>query len=70
MKWLFILLILVLISQVVLYLYSRKLKKDLKDNVVEKYNLKTPKDAWDALANPDIPDKDKAEIRKYYNGEE
>jgi len=70
MKWLFILLILVLLSQVVLYIYSRKLKKDLKDNVVEKYNLKTPKDAWDALANPDIPDKDKTEIRKYYNGEE
>ena len=70
MKWLFILLILVLISQVALYLYSRKLKKDLKDNVVEKYNLKTPKDAWDALADPDIPDDDKGEIRKYYNGEE
>ena len=70
MKWLFIVLTLVLLSQVVLFLYSRKLKKELKDNVIEKYKLKTPKDAWDALANPDIPEEDKKEIQKYYEGKE
>jgi hypothetical protein len=70
MNWLFIILTLVLLSQVVLYIYSRKLKKDLKNNVVEKYNLKTPKDAWNALADPEIPEEDKVEIRKYYHGEE
>jgi hypothetical protein len=70
MSWLFIILTLVLLSQVVLYIYSRKLKKDLKNNVVEKYNLKTPKDAWNALADPEIPEEDKVEIRKYYHGEE
>lgn len=70
MNWIFIILTLVLLSQVVLYIYSRKLKKDLKNNVVEKYNLKTPKDAWNALADPEIPEEDKVEIRKYYHGEE
>ena len=70
MKWLFIVLTLVLLSQVVLFLYSRKLKKELKDNVIEKYKLKTPKDAWDTLANPDIPEEDKKEIQKYYEGKE
>lgn len=70
MKWLLIILTLVLLSQVVLYFYSRKLKKDLKNNVMEKYSLKTPKDAWNALADPEVPEEDKVEIRKYYNGEE
>ena len=70
MNWLFIILTLVLLSQVILYVYSRKLKKELKNNVVEKYNLETPKDAWNALADQEIPEEDKAEIRKYYNGEE
>ena len=70
MNWLFIILTIVLLSQVILFVYSRKLKKDLKNNVVEKYNLKTPKDAWDALADQEIPEEDKAEIRKFYNGEE
>ena len=70
MKWLLVLLIVALISQLVLYIYSRKLKKKFRDNVLEKYNLKTPKDAWDALADPNIPDEDKDEIRKLYHGEE
>ena len=70
MNWLFIILTIVLLSQVILYVYSRKLKRELKNNVMEKYNLKTPKDAWNALADQETPKEDKAEIRKYYNGEE
>jgi hypothetical protein len=68
MMWLAILLILALISQVILFLYSRKIKQELKDSVIEKYDLRTPKDAWEALGNPEIPDEDKKEIQKLYEG--
>ena len=70
MMWFIIILVLVLLSQVSLFLYGRKVKSRLKEGVIEKYQLRTPKDAWDALANPEIPDKDKKEIKKLYEGEE
>jgi hypothetical protein len=67
--WFAIILILALLSQVGLFLYSRKVKKGLKQGVIERYNLRTPKDAWQALANPEIPDEDKKEIKRLYEGE-
>lgn len=70
MMWFAIILILALLTQIGLFFYSRKIKKGLKDGVIEKYKLRTPKDAWDALANPEIPDEDKEEIKKLYEGEE
>ena len=70
MKWLLVILILALASQIGLFLYSRKVKKQIKESVIEKYKLKTPKDAWEALGNPGIPEEDKKEIKKYYEGEE
>ena len=68
--WLVLVLVLALGLQVGLFLYTRKVKKGLKKSVIEKYELRTPKDAWDALANPDIPDDDKEKIKKLYEGEE
>ena len=68
--WFVIILVLALLSQVGLFLYSRNVKQKLKESVIEKYHLRTPKDAWDALANPEIPDKDKEEIKRLYEGEE
>jgi hypothetical protein len=70
MKWLFSFLVFALLSQIALFFYSRKLKKELKNNVIDRYNLKTPKDAWNALADPSINEEDKEKIRKYYNGKE
>lgn len=70
MKWLAILLVLVLLGQVMLFLYGRKVRKELKNSVIEKYNLKTPKDAWQAMADPDIPEEDRAAIKKLYEGNE
>ena len=70
MMWFIIILILALLSQVGLFFYSRKVKKGLKEGVIEKYQLRTPKDAWDALANSEIPDEDKKEIKRLYEGEE
>lgn len=70
MMWFVVILVLALFTQIGLFLYSRKIKKGLKEGVIEKYQLRTPKDAWDALANPEIPDEDKKEIKKLYEGEE
>jgi len=70
MKWLFSFLVFALLSQIALFFYGRKQKKELKNNVIDRYNLKTPKDAWSALADPSINEEDKKKIRKYYNGKE
>jgi len=70
MKWLAILLILVLLGQIVLFFYGRKIRKQTKNSVIERYNLKTPRDAWQAMADPNIPEEDRAEIRKLYEGDE
>jgi hypothetical protein len=70
MKWFAIILIIVLFSQVILYVYGRRYRKSLKNSVIEKYNLKTPKDAWNALADPNLPEADRAEIKKLYEGRE
>ena len=70
MMWFVIILLLALLLQIGLFLYSRKVKKGLREGVIEKYQLRTPKDAWDALANPEIPDEDKKEIKRLYEGEE
>jgi len=64
MIWFVALLILALLSQIGLFLYSQKVKKRLKEGVIEKYQLRTPKDAWDALADPKVPDEDKKEIKR------
>jgi hypothetical protein len=70
MIWFAIILIIALLLQIGLFLYSRKVKKGIKESVIEKYHLRTPKDAWDAMANPEIPDEDKKEIKRLYEGEE
>jgi hypothetical protein len=69
MKWMLALILLVLISQIGLFLYGRKIKRQQNLGVIEKYNLRTPKDAWEALANPEITDEDKTEIKRLYEGE-
>jgi hypothetical protein len=69
MKWLAILLMVVLVGQIILFLYSRRVRQELKNSVIEKYGLKTPKDAWNAMANPEIPDEDRKEIKRLYAGD-
>lgn len=68
MKWLAILLVVILLGQVVLFIYSRRVRKEMKNSVIEKYGLKSPKDAWDAMADPNTPDEDREKIRQLYEG--
>ena len=70
MKWIAILLVIVLLGQVILFFYGRRVRQKMKNSVIEKYNLKTPKDAWQAMADPDIPEEDRNEIKKLYEGHE
>lgn len=70
MKWLVALLVFVLLVQVIMFIYSRRVRKNMKNPVIDKYNLKSPKDAWRALANPDIPEEDRNEIKRLYEGDE
>ena len=68
MKWLAVLLVIVLLGQIILFFYSRRVRKQMKNSVIDKYGLKTPKDAWQAMANPEIPEADRREIKKLYEG--
>jgi uncharacterized membrane protein YqiK len=70
MKWLAILLVIVLLGQVILFFYGRQVRKKMKNSVIEKYDLKSPKDAWQAMADPYIPEEDRKEIKKLYEGYE
>ena len=70
MMWFIVILLLVLLSQVGWFIYNRKLKKRAGVSVIEKYHLRTPKDAWVALANPEIPEEDKIAIKKLYEAED
>lgn len=67
MKWLAVLMIIVLAAQVGIFFYSRKLKKENKNHVLHRYNIKTSKDAWEVLHDPDLPEEDREEIERIYN---
>ena len=68
MKWLGFLLVLVLLGQIALFIYNHRLKKKLRNPVIEKYNLRAPGDAWQAMADPWIPEKGGEEIKHRYEG--
>ncbi len=68
MKWLAFLLVVVLLGQVVLFFYGREYRRKRKSSVIEKYNLRSPMDAWKAMANHEIPKEDREKIKKLYEG--
>jgi uncharacterized membrane protein YqiK len=63
---LLVVVILVLIAiQIGIFIYSRKLRKRLKEeNVLVKYDIKSRADAWKVLMSDDTPDSDKQEIER------
>ena len=71
MIWFYILISAALIIQVTLFIVGRKIKKKEKEtNVLLKYNINTRQRAWQLLADPSIPEEDKAKIQEIYDGEE
>jgi len=59
----------VLILQVVLFFVIRKKRNKVKENsIIERYDIKTTADAFRLLQDADIPEKDRKEIEKLYQG--
>lgn len=68
MRYLIIFVSVVLAFQIgLMFLIRWKKKKDKQENVLLKYNINTPADAWKCLNDPKIPDEDKEKIQEYYS---
>ncbi|MEM6523178.1 MAG: hypothetical protein AAGF85_03700 [Bacteroidota bacterium] len=62
---------LVLALQVLMFFVIRKKRKDEKENsVIERYNIKTPSDAFRLIQDNSIPKEDRDKIEILYKGEE
>jgi len=67
MNYLIVFVAIVLVFQLsLMFLIRYKKKMDKKNNVLMKYDINTPKDAWECLNNPNIPESDKEKIQEYY----
>ena len=61
----------VLILQLVMFFVIRARRKKIKtSSVIERYNIKTAGDAFRIMNDPTLPEEDRLEIEKLYNGEE
>ncbi|MDN5210672.1 hypothetical protein QQ020_01395 [Fulvivirgaceae bacterium BMA12] len=61
--------VVVLIIQIALFFVIRARNKKLKrENVIEKYNIKSPGEAFELMNNPEIPEEDRIKIEKLYQG--
>ncbi|WP_420577005.1 hypothetical protein [Ekhidna sp.] len=71
MNWLFPLLAIVAIIQIAIFIMARRIrKKEKENNVLLKYNINSRQRAWQLLGDQSIPEEDKVEIKKYYDGDE
>lgn len=62
---------LVLTLQVVLFFVIRaKRKKEKENSVIEKYNIKTSGDAFKLMNDMDLPEADRLEIERLYQGQD
>ncbi len=61
----------VLVLQIVMFFAIRKKRKHEKEHsVIERYNIKSPADAFRLLQDNSIPEEDRAKIEILYKGEE
>lgn len=71
MEWLLIFVGLVLIFQIAVFFMIRaKRKRDKRENVLLKYDIKTPADAFRLLQDHSLPEDDRRKIEKLYRGED
>jgi hypothetical protein len=70
MNGIIVLVSIVLILQVVMFFVIRaKRKKEKANSVIDRYNIKTAGDAFRIMNDPTLPEEDRMEIEKLYNGE-
>ena len=68
---LIILVSVVFLFQIGLFILGRRIKKKEKENsVIEKYKIKTPKDAWILIGDQSIPEDDRKKIEELYQARE
>ena len=71
MTWLYVILAVVFALQVFLFLMGRKIRKREKEqNVLLKYQIDSRQKAWQLMADPSIPEEDRAKIKQLYEGQE
>ena len=70
MTSIYILIGVVVLIQVGIFIMTRRIRKREKENnVLLKYKINTRQRAWQLLADPTIPEEDKAKIQEYYDAE-
>ena len=70
MNLIIIFVVFILLFQITLFFVIRaRNKKMKKEDVIEKYAIKTPGDAFELMNNPEIPEEDRIKIEKIYRGE-
>lgn len=69
MTFLIVLISLALLLQIGLFFLIRAKKKQMKEGVMGKYDIKSSADAWRLINDPSIPEEDRDEIEKLYKGE-
>ena len=70
MTWLYVLIGVVVVLQVALLIWGRKIRKKAKENdVLIKYDIKTRQDAWKVLSDPALPEEDREKLEALYNAE-
>lgn len=70
MTILIIMISLVVLSQIGIFFYSRKLKKAHRKHVLTRYKITSAREAWQVLQDPDLPEADRLEIEKIYEGKD
>lgn len=64
------LLVLALVVQVGIFFYSRKMKRDMKENdILSRYEIKSRAELFSALTRTDIPEEDIKELQSIYDEE-
>jgi hypothetical protein len=67
MNWIIFFVVIALVLQIGLLILSRRIRKREKANsIIEKYDIRTRQRAWQLLADPSIPEADRAKIRDLY----
>ncbi|WP_462252880.1 hypothetical protein [Ekhidna sp.] len=70
MNSIYILVCVVILIQIGIFVMSRRIRKrERENNVLLKYNINSRQKAWQLLADPNIPEEDKAKIQAYYDAE-
>ena len=71
MTYLIVLAVCVLILQLFIFFYLRRKNRHMREtDILLKYDIKTRKDAWHKLQDPDLPEDDRKKLQEIYSAED